>query len=239
MMNGSVTILFIEDDEEIARLVGNMLMKEGYGVIALSDGEQLSAALARSSPDLIILDLLLPAEDGFSICRRVRSNSEVPILMLSAKTDDIDRILGLEMGADDYLCKPFHPRELLARTKAILRRTRGQMTSSGRQRQAFSSFIIDLDARVLQTFAGAAVPLTSAEFDLLACFILRPRRVLTRDQLLDWTRGRVADPFDRTIDMSISRLRKKLEAVAPDEQFITTVRNSGYLFVPVITPFSS
>ena len=238
MSNGPETILFVEDDEEIARLVRDMLTKECYGVMALSDGEQLSAALLRSSPDLIILDLMLPGEDGLSICRRVRSNSQVPILMLTAKIDDIDRILGLEMGADDYLCKPFHPRELLARIKAILRRTRGQTTSSGRQRKAFSSFIIDLDARALQTSAGVSVPLTSAEFDLLACFILRPRRVLTRDQLLDWTRGRVADPLDRTIDMSISRLRKKLEAVAPDEQFITTVRNSGYLFVPAITPCS-
>jgi DNA-binding response OmpR family regulator len=231
-------ILIVEDDEEISRLVGGLLSREGFEVKAVPNGEAMTGVLARGQPDLIILDLMLPGEDGLSICRRLRANSQVPILMLTAKSDDIDRVIGLEMGADDYLGKPFHPRELLARVRAILRRAgpNGGGSAGQSRRYTFADFVIDLDARTLTDNAGNAVPLTSAEFDLLACFILRPRRVLSRDQLLDWTRGRMSDPFDRTIDMSISRLRKKLEAVAPEASIITTVRNNGYLFVPSVSP---
>jgi two-component system OmpR family response regulator len=152
--------------------------------------------------------------------------------MLTAKNDDIDRIVGLELGADDYLGKPFNPRELLARIRAILRRSEASAMRAGERRQrSFAGFTIDLDARTVERADGTNVPLTSAEFDLLACFVERPRRVLTRDQLLDWTRGRSADPFDRTIDVTVSRLRRKLEMADPSgPALVTTVRNGGYLF---------
>ncbi|NJM33609.1 MAG: response regulator [Rhodomicrobium sp.] len=230
-------ILIVEDDDEIARLVSGMLNREGFRVETAGDGDAMHAAMARFAPDLIILDLMLPGEDGLSICRWLRANSNIPILMLTAKSDDIDRVLGLELGADDYLTKPFNPRELLARIRAILRRTRGETENSNsrsNRRYTFEGFVMDLDARSLNGPSGEDIQVTSAEFDLLACFVQRPRRVLTRDQLLDWTRGRDADPFDRTIDMAISRLRKKLEAVAAEAKLITTIRNNGYLFVPAV-----
>jgi len=233
-MNGAC-VLVVEDDAEISRLVQDLLNREGFDVRAAENAEAMTAAMSAAAPDLIILDLMLPGEDGLSICRRLRASSTVPILMLTAKNDDIDRIVGLEMGADDYLAKPFNPRELLARVRAILRRTQGGNTiATENRRYGFDRFVMDLDARMLTTSKGEPISLTSAEFDLLACFVQRPRRVLSRDQLLDWTRGREADPFDRTIDMSVSRLRKKLHAHAPDADFITTVRNNGYLFVPSV-----
>jgi two-component system, OmpR family, response regulator len=152
--------------------------------------------------------------------------------MLTARNDDVDRIVGLELGADDYLGKPFNPRELLARIRAILRRTDGSASARpAHRRRSFAGFVVDLDARSVDTRDGTRVPLTSSEFDLLACFVERPRRVLSRDQLLDWTRGRSADPFDRTIDVTVSRLRKKLEVADPAAgDIVTTVRNGGYLF---------
>jgi two-component system OmpR family response regulator len=189
--------------------------------------------LQRRTPDLIILDLMLPGEDGLSICRRLRQRSAVPILFLTAKSDDTDCIVGLEVGADDYVTKPFNPRELLARIRAILRRAEEpSRKSTPRRRLAFAGFVADIDARRIEDANGIPVPLTSAEFDLLACFIERPRRVLSRDQLLDWTRGRSAEPWDRAIDVTLSRLRRKLEAVDPAAVgLVSTVRNSGYLFV--------
>jgi DNA-binding response OmpR family regulator len=227
-------ILIVEDDEEIARLVRDLLTREGFRTGIAGDAAGMGAVMARFQPDLIILDLMLPGEDGLSICRRLRAKSDIPVLMLTAKSDDIDRVVGLEIGADDYLTKPFNPRELLARVRAILRRTRGERREEATRRFAFEGFVADLDARTLSGPSGEAVTLTSAEFDLLACFIERPRRVLSRDQLLDWTRGRDADPFDRTIDMTISRLRKKFETAAPGCSFFSTVRNNGYLFVPAV-----
>jgi len=232
-------ILIVEDDEEIARLVRDLLIREGFRVETAGDSDAMRAAMARFAPDLIILDLMLPGEDGLSICRNLRARGNIPVLMLTAKNDDIDRVLGLEMGADDYLTKPFNPRELLARVRAILRRTRAETQPNGNRRYAFESFVMDLDARTLEGPGGEPVQLTSAEFDLLACFVERPRRVLSRDQLLDWTRGRNADPLDRTIDMTISRLRKKVEAAAPAAKFITTIRNNGYLFVPAVKTLGS
>jgi len=237
-MNGAC-VLIVEDDAEISRLVQDLLSREGFEVRAAENADDMTEAMTATAPDLIILDLMLPGEDGLSICRRLRANSVVPILMLTAKNDDIDRVVGLEMGADDYLAKPFNPRELLARVRAILRRTQGDTpVRSENRRLGFDRFVMDVDARMLSTQSGEQLSLTSAEFDLLACFVQRPRRVLSRDQLLDWTRGREADPFDRTIDMSVSRLRKKLNAYAPGSDFITTVRNNGYLFVPTVKKLS-
>ena len=207
---------------------------------AADSGAALDGILSRTRPNLVILDLMLPGEDGLSICRRLRANSgSIPILMLTAKGDPIDRVVGLELGADDYLTKPFNPRELVARVRAILRRARGMTEPEANRRYTFADFVIDLDARTLFTTAGEPVPLTTAEFDLLACFVQRPRRVLSREQLLDWTRGRNADPFDRAIDMTISRLRKKIDAAAPGTNLISTVRNNGYLFVASVKQLSS
>jgi DNA-binding response OmpR family regulator len=227
-------IALVEDDEDIRRLVHDLLAREGFAVEVADTAGAFDQILARKRPDLVILDLMLPGEDGLSICRRLRSRGGVPILMLTAKSDPVDRVVGLEMGADDYVTKPFDPRELLARVRALLRRARNHGEAEPSRRFAFEGLVIDLDARRLTTEAGKAVALTSAEFDLLTCFVVRPRRVLSRDQLLDWTRGRDADPFDRTIDMTISRLRKKVEAAVPGLALITTVRNNGYLFVPVV-----
>jgi DNA-binding response OmpR family regulator len=230
-------VVLVEDDADIRRLVRDLLAREGFAVEVADTAIALDQVLARKRPDLVILDLMLPGEDGLSICRRLRTRGAMPILMLTAKSDPVDRVVGLEMGADDYVAKPFDPRELLARVRALLRRARNHGSHSEAEpsrRFAFDGLIIDLDARRLETEAGKPVALTSAEFDLLACFVVRPRRVLSRDQLLDWTRGRDAEPFDRTIDMTISRLRKKVDAVAPGLNLIATVRNNGYLLVPPV-----
>jgi two-component system, OmpR family, response regulator len=228
-------IVLVEDDEDIRRLVRGLLAREGFAVEVADTAQALEGILARQRPDLVILDLMLPGEDGLSICRRLRnSDAGVPILMLTAKSDPVDRVVGLEVGADDYVTKPFDPRELLARVRALLRRARHQPEPERSRRYAFEGLIIDLDTRSLATGSGEPIPVTSAEFELLACLVVRPRRVLTRDQLLDWTRGRDADPFDRTIDMTMSRLRKKIEAAVPGLNLITTVRNNGYLFVPAV-----
>ncbi len=225
-------IVLVEDDKEIQRLVRDLLVREGFSVEVAESGAALDQVLAGQRPDLVILDLMLPGEDGLSICRRLRTRGgSVPILMLTAKADPIDRVVGLEMGADDYLAKPFNPRELLARVRALLRRVRGMIEAEPNRRYAFAGLVIDLDARRLSTEAGEPIVLTAAEFELLTCFVQRPRRVLTRDQLLDWTRGRIAEAYDRTIDMTISRLRKKIEAATPGLELISTVRNNGYLFV--------
>ncbi|HEY4365736.1 MAG TPA: response regulator transcription factor [Steroidobacteraceae bacterium] len=229
------TILIVEDDPEIRALVGDLMRREGFGVEVAEDAAGMDAVLLRTRPDLVILDLMLPGEDGLSICRRLRAADALPILMLTAKSDEIDRVVGLEMGADDYLVKPFGPRELLARVRAVLRRGIAAPAPVADHRFAFDTFVIDMDARQLVDTRGAAVTLTGAEFDLLACFVHRPRRVLTRDQILDWTRGRSGDPFDRTVDMLISRLRRKLEAASPGSNLITTVRNGGYLLTARVT----
>lgn len=224
------TIVIVEDDSEIRSLLADFLTREGFVAACAEDGAAMDRVLAKSQPDLIVLDLMLPGEDGLSICRRLRARSATPILMLTAKADDIDRIVGLELGADDYLAKPFNPRELLARIRAVLRRTEGVAAQPPSRRLGFGGLIADLDAHSLTAADGTAVDLTAAEFELLACFLERPKRVLSRDQLLDWTRRRVADPFDRTIDVSISRLRRKLAAADPQAALIIkTVRNGGYL----------
>jgi two-component system, OmpR family, response regulator len=176
-------------------------------------------------PDLIVLDVMMPGEDGLSICRRVRAQSRVPIIMLTARAEDIDRIVGLEIGADDYMARPFNPRELVARIRAILRRNEPAPASS--RRFEVASLVVDIDARSVSSEEGGTIDLTAAEFDLLECFITRPGRVLSRDQLMDWTRGRRAEALDRTIDVQISRLRRKIETGG--EPMIKTVRSAGYI----------
>ncbi|MEM7683267.1 MAG: response regulator [Pseudomonadota bacterium] len=222
-------ILLVDDDPGIRDLLGDFLVKEGFAVETASDASEMDSKLARFHPDLIVLDLMLPGENGVSICRRLSRDGAPPIIMLTAKNDEIDRIIGLEMGADDYVAKPFAPRELLARIRAVLRRTTAQMSADTNQRYAFDRFIIDVDARQLFAADGSRIALTSGEFDLLACFVRRSRRVLSRDQILDELRGRGAEPFDRTVDMLVSRLRRKLIAHGADQDLISTVRNAGYL----------
>lgn len=228
------TILLVDDDEEIRRLTADLLGREGFVVELAADGREMDRVMERVQPDLVVLDLMLPGEDGLSICRRLRNIGNMPILMLTAKSDETDRVVGLEIGADDYVVKPFGPRELLARIRALLRRATAAPVQAATRRFAFEGFVIDLDARQLLGAGGDLIALTSAEFDLLSCFVLRPRRVLSRDQILDWTHGRSADPFDRTVDILVSRLRKKLDALSPGCNLINTVRNGGYLLtVPV------
>jgi two-component system OmpR family response regulator len=217
--------------------LADLLTREGYAPVCVENGAAMDRALMQACPDLIVLDIMLPGEDGLSICQRLRGKSRTPILMLTAKADDVDRIIGLELGADDYLPKPFNPRELLARIKAVLRRVDGPLQMPPPRRIAFGRLVADLDGRSLTNDQDRIVELTAAEFDLLACFLERPKRVLSRDQLLDWTRGRTADPFDRVIDVSVSRLRRKLVAADPKAAFsIRTVRNGGYLFSADVRP---
>lgn len=232
------TILIVDDDVEIRRLVADLLRREGYRVELAGDGSELDDVLRRVPADLVVLDLMLPGEDGLSICRRIRADADTPILMLTAKGDETDRVVGLELGADDYLVKPFGPRELLARIRALLRRAGAQPRSAPSRRFAFDRFVVDLDARLVNLEDGRPVSLTSSEFDLLACFVTRPRRVLSRDQILDWTHGRLSDPFDRTVDLLVSRLRKKLDAASPGSALITTVRNNGYLLTAPVRQVS-
>ncbi|MEM8792660.1 MAG: response regulator transcription factor [Pseudomonadota bacterium] len=234
MIEPKPTILIVDDDPDIRTLVAEFLGREGLDFEQAENAEAMDAVLGRVRPDLIVLDLMLPGEDGLSICRRLRAAAGPPILMLTAKSDEIDRVVGLEMGADDYLVKPFGPRELLARIRAVLRRVSEHPAEAPSYRYAFDAFIVDLDARQIVDVDGRSVTLTSGEFDLLSCFIQRPRRVLSRDQILAQLRGRGAEPFDRTVDMLISRLRRKLAAVSPDTELISTVRNSGYLFTPMV-----
>lgn len=231
-MTGIQRIIVVEDDPEIRALVGDYVGRNGFRVSLASGGLELDRLLlTEGEPDLVVLDLMLPGEDGLSICRRLRARSRLPILMLTAKGDDIDRIIGLELGADDYLPKPFNPRELIARIRAILRR-QGPIDATRRRLRA-GPITVDLDAREVAGDDGRAIELTSAEFDLLACFVTRPGRVLSRDQLMDWTRGRRADVFDRTIDVQLSRLRKKIEV--GDAELIKTVRNAGYILTVAVT----
>jgi len=231
------TLLVVEDDDDLRELLTTFLEREGFAVRVAADAAEMDLRISEAIPDLVVLDLMLPGEDGLSICRRLRAGGRMPILMLTARNTAVDRIVGLEMGADDYLGKPFEPRELLARIRALFRRIDAERAVVLESRRlAFAGLVLDIDARTLVTMDGRPVVLTSAEFDLLVCLAERPGRVLTRDQLLDWTRGRAADPLDRTIDVSISRLRRRLaEAGIEADGLIATVRNGGYQFSAKVT----
>ncbi|BBC71889.1 DNA-binding response regulator [Altererythrobacter sp. B11] len=230
-------IALVEDDPEIRELVAGLLGREGFEACPCSDGAELTRLLARRRIDLVLLDLMLPGEDGLSICRRLQAMPvPVPVIMVTAKSDDIDRILGLELGADDYLPKPFNPRELLARVRAVLRRTREAHRPQAHPARfyRFAGWSLDAGSRRLTDADGQPVELTGGEFDLLLALLEHPQRVLTRDQLLDWTRGRDAAPYDRTIDVQLGRLRRKLGDQPNAPTFIRTVRGGGYLFAPAV-----
>lgn len=211
------------------------LTEEGFGAVGASDASSMDAAIARDRPDLVVLDLMLPGEDGLSICRRLRSASAIPVIMLTARSAEVDRIVGLEIGADDYVTKPFSKRELLARIRSVLRRG-GQPPELNPPKAMFrfNQYTVDVNARRMIDQSGRDVALTGAEFDLLVCFVHSPQRVLSRDQLLDRVHGRNADPFDRSIDTLVSRLRKKIEVASDQERLIATIRNHGYLFTPTV-----
>ena len=226
-------ILFIEDDPEIRALVADFLRQNGFRVTVGADGSELDRLLASSDVDLLILDIMLPQEDGLSLCRRVRAEGNLPVIMLTARGSEIDRVIGLEMGADDYLTKPFGTRELLARVHALLRRCQytAAFTRGGRRSVVrFANWRLDLVSRRLSSLDGTRVPLTSGEFELLAAFCEHANRMLTREQLLDFTRGRSLTAEERSIDIQVSRLRRKIEKDPRDPMLIQTVRSGGYIF---------
>jgi two-component system OmpR family response regulator len=237
-MEAAPHLLVVDDDREIRDLLSRFLRKHGFRVTAAADGRRMHEALAGGRFDLVVLDLMLPGEDGLSLCRGLRARSDLPVIMLTAMGEETDRIVGLELGADDYIAKPFNPRELLARVRAVLRRTAGQDAPAGAAAGgeeagnvlAFEAWRLDLARRELRRDDGTLVPLTAGEFDLLAAFVERPGRVLSRDQLLDLTRGREAQPFDRSVDVQLSRLRRKIESDPKEPALIKTVRGGGYVF---------
>lgn len=226
-------ILVVDDHREIRDAVTRYLEKNGMRATSARDAVDMDAKLTKGEFDLIVLDVMMPGEDGLSVCRRLSAKGSIPILMLTALNEDIDRIVGLEIGADDYLAKPFNPRELIARIKAILRRTARFQQLAGSlsgSRITFADWVFDTDSRLLLGKGGKETDLTTAEFKLLTVLLERPRTVLSRDQLLDLTAGRAASVFDRTIDNQISRLRRKIERDPSKPTLITTVRGGGYCF---------
>ena len=238
-MQGPPHILIVDDHREIRDLVSRALTKDGFRVSVAADGRAMHKVMADSRIDLILLDLMLPGEDGLSLCRALRAESNIPIIMLTAKGDEVDRVIGLEMGADDYLPKPFGSRELVARIKAVLRRSHEKSSTTGAtqrpKRYHFDRWRLDTGTRDLLRDDGVTVPLSTGEYDLLLALVERPQRVLSRDQLLDLARGRAANAFDRSVDTQISRLRKKLELDPGDPKIIKTVWGGGYTFTPAVS----
>ena len=223
-------LLIVDDDPGLRELLADYLGRNGYRISGVGDGRGLWAALEREPVDLVILDLMLPGDDGLTLCRMLRARSAMPIIMLTARGDDTDRIVGLEMGADDYLPKPFNPRELLARIKSILRRARSLPAEPGEVRRFhFAGWTLDVATRQLIAPDSIVVPLGAGEYRLLRVFLEHPHRVLDRDRLLDLTQGRDATPFDRSIDVQVSRLRRRLRDDPREAALIKTVRNEGYL----------
>ncbi|MCM2251000.1 MAG: response regulator [Ramlibacter sp.] len=230
-------ILIVDDDAEIRGLLGRYLQKNGLRSTAVGDGRAMWQALEKGTFDLIVLDLMLPGEDGLTLCRNLRVRSDIPVIMLTARGEETDRIVGLEMGADDYLPKPFSARELLARIKVILRRARSlppNLRPEEEREIRFAGWVLDTAHRHLVSPAGVVTPIGGAEYRLLRIFLAHPNRVLNRDQLVEMTRGKEADALDRSIDVQVSRLRRRLGDGSRDAAMIRTVRGEGYvLSVPV------
>jgi two-component system OmpR family response regulator len=241
-MNDSAHVLIVDDDREICELISEYLTGEGYRVSIAYDGDGMRRVIEQSSIDLVLLDVVLPREDGLTLARSLRAeNLDIGIIMLTGRGDTMDRIIGLEFGADDYLAKPFHLRELLARVKSVSRRAAQGVAqpppSSNRSRARFAGWFFDLSARELLSPAGESVRLTAGEFGLLATFVAHANQVLSRDRLLDLVCNREAGPFDRTIDVQVGRLRRKLNDDPQQPRLIKTVRGGGYMFaVPVERP---
>jgi two-component system OmpR family response regulator len=227
--------LIVDDDQEICALLCSYLADFGIEARGVHDGAAMRRALAEQAPDVIILDLMLPGEDGLTLCRQLRANGNIPVIMLTARGEPADRVVGLELGADDYVVKPFDPRELVARVHTVLRRARGDGSAYGNgggegERISFEGWMLDVSTRQLTTPRQVVVPLSNAEFRLLWTFIERPRRVLNRDQLMDAARGSASTAYDRSIDLLVSRLRQKLDDDPRDPKLLKTIRGEGYLF---------
>ncbi|MFO1037148.1 MAG: response regulator [Geminicoccaceae bacterium] len=232
-------LLVVDDHRDIRDLLARYLTKHDFRVDTAESAAAARRVLQANAIDLVVLDIMMPGEDGLSLCRDLRATSETPVILLTAMTEETDRIVGLELGADDYVTKPFNPRELLARIKAVLRRARSLPPQRGRpqaQRLRFERWILDVGRHELVGEDGVAVPLSTGEFLLLSAFLAHPRLVLSRDQLLDLTRGREAGPFDRAIDNQVSRLRKKIETDARRPGLIRTHWGGGYSFEAEVTP---
>ena len=231
-MNTLDHILVVDDDRDIRELLGEYLQKQGYRVTAVADGRGLRSTLEQSRPDLIILDLMLPGEDGLSLCRDLRAKSEIPVIMLTARGDETDRIVGLELGADDYIAKPFSPRELLARIRSVLRRARALPDNLRHEDTGvfrFAGWSLDAATRNLTAPDGVVIALSGTDYRLLRIFVDHPNRVLTRDQLIDLMLSREAGAYDRAIDVQVSRLRQRLREDAREPAIIKTVRGQGYV----------
>ena len=240
-MAEQATILVVDDDPDIRALLEDYLGDQGYRVVAVSTADAFRKALPECEPDVVLLDVGLPGEDGLSLARHVREHFDVGIIMVSGAGDTVDRIIGLEIGADDYLAKPFDPRELHARLKSVLRRYRqlpgrepaqADATAGGGRRIPFGVGLLDLERCQLLDGEGREIPVTAMEFELLKVFATRPNRPLSRDQLLNLTQNRDWDPYDRSIDIRIARLRRKIEPEPDNPVFLKTVRGMGYMFVP-------
>ena len=234
-MTAEKHILVVDDEPAICELVQSYLSAEGFKVSIAEDGESMRRIMASTPVDLVILDLMLPGQDGFSLTRYLREHSNVGIIILTGKGKTVDRVVGLEMGADDYLPKPFDLRELLARVRSVLRRADPSHKHANADTVVrFAGWRLDFSSRSLLSPDNINTPLTTGEFDLLAVFVTHPNRVLSRDELLDLTRGRSAGPFDRTIDVQVGRLRQKIEPDARHPTLIKTIRAAGYLFTPPV-----
>jgi two-component system OmpR family response regulator len=237
-MSEDKRILVVDDDLEIRSLLKDYLEKNGYSVTAVSDGKAMWNILGASRIDLVILDIMLPGDDGLTLCRNLRARSELPVIMLTARGEDTERIVGLEMGADDYLPKPFNPRELLARIKVVLRRAKSVYNGAVAERAArirFAGWTLDATARHLIASDGVVVPLSGGEYRLLRILLAHPNRVLNRDQILDLSQGKEWGPFDRSIDVQVSRLRRRLRDDSKNPSIIKTVRGEGYVLAAKVT----
>ena len=231
-------ILIVDDDRELRDLLSRFLTSNGFRVTVARDAREMRKSLDEAAIDLVVLDVMMPGKDGFTACRELRATSDVPLIMLTAVSDPTDRVVGLELGADDYLPKPFNSRELLARMRALLRRTgtgpRRGTVNDATQSLKFAGWTLEVGRRRLLSPEGTMVTLSTGEFDLLLAFLEHPQRTLTRDQLLDLARGRSPVPFDRSIDVQVSRLRRKIEADPRVPQIIATVRGDGYMLATAV-----
>ncbi len=236
-MTSRAQILVVDDDQEIRNLLSRFLRKNGYRVELAADGDEMMRVLETARIDLIVLDRVMPGKDGLTLCRELRTTSRVPVILLTLLGSDTDRIIGLEIGADDYVAKPFNPHELMARIKAVLRRAADLPLRNSIDKTfilRFSGWSLDRSRRRLTSPSGALVSLTDGEYDLLLAFVEHPQVILSREQLLDLSRGRKAIAFDRSIDMQVTRLRRRMETNPEQPEFIKTVRNRGYVFTPEV-----
>ena len=235
---GGPRVLVVDDDPALRDLLRDYLGASGFVVDTAEDGGQMFERMGAALPDALVLDVMLPGQDGLSLARAIRRDNDLlPILMLSARGEEIDRVVGLEVGADDYLAKPFSPRELLARLRALLRRSAartppGEDPAAPKPRPAFGPYVLDEDARRLLR-GSEEVPLNTAEFELLLLFVKHPNRVLTRDQLVGWLKGYERDAYDRSVDVRVTRLRRRIEPDPARPRYVRTVRGEGYLFSPL------